>query len=213
MELPLFPLHVVLFPGAALPLHIFELRYQAMMERALGSDESFGVVAIRRGREAGGDADIYSVGCRVLIGPTQRGIDGTMDLVVTGGQRFRIKQRLPDDPYPLGEVELIEEPEGDQSKEALAEARAAIAVYRNAIARLRGEEVERPLGVSQHVVDASFALASTLHVDVPEQQRLLEAPDAATRLTMTTELARREAMLLETMGPPLIRPGEGYSPN
>src|SRR5205085_6865299 len=149
MELPLFPLHVVLFPGAALPLHVFEPRYQAMMDRVLGTDESFRVVAIRRGREAGGDAEIYPVGCRVLIGPTRRNPDDTLDLVVTGARRFTIEQRLADDPYPLGDVELLDEQIGADTDQAMRNARAAVAQYIDAVARLQGAEVQGPQGIPQ----------------------------------------------------------------
>ena len=60
---------------------------------------------------------------------------------------------------------------------------------------------------------ASFALASTLSLDLPERQRLLEAPDAAERLRLVTELAKREALLLEAVGPSVGRPTDAVSPN
>ena len=56
MEMPLFPLNVVLFPGMALPLHIFEPRYREMINRCLDENLAFGVVLIKEGPEVGGDA-------------------------------------------------------------------------------------------------------------------------------------------------------------
>ena len=52
-EIPLFPLHVVLFPGSILPLHIFEKRYRLMTQFCLDNDLPFGVVLIKKGREVG----------------------------------------------------------------------------------------------------------------------------------------------------------------
>ena len=53
IELPLFPLNTVLFPGQVLPLHIFEERYRLMIRRCLAEDLPFGVVLIKRGRRGG----------------------------------------------------------------------------------------------------------------------------------------------------------------
>jgi hypothetical protein len=63
------------------------------------------------------------------------------------------------------------------------------------------------------IVGASFTLASALSLDLPERQRLLEAPDASTRLRLCAEMAKREAMLLEAVGPSVGRPTDTYSPN
>ena len=56
-SLPLFPLNVVLFPNAVIPLHVFEERYKLMAQRCLDSDSRFGVVLIKSGDEVGGPAD------------------------------------------------------------------------------------------------------------------------------------------------------------
>ena len=57
IELPLFPLNTVLFPGQMLPLHIFEDRYRLMIRRCLAEDLPFGVVLIKRGAEIGAEAE------------------------------------------------------------------------------------------------------------------------------------------------------------
>ena len=147
MDMPLFPLHVVLFPGSAIPLHVFEPRYRAMMDRVLNDDRRFGVVAIRRGREAGGYAETFRIGTVAVIEQVQRTADGSMAIIVTGHDRFALDVRLPDAPYPLGEVTL------------------------------------------------------------------LEASDTATRLRLCADMAKREAMLLEAVGPSVGRPTDSYSPN
>ena len=62
LELPIFPLGTVLFPGMPLPLHIFEERYKRMIGRCLDGDRAFGVTLLKSGREVGGPAIPHEVG-------------------------------------------------------------------------------------------------------------------------------------------------------
>src|ERR1700710_554613 len=84
-ELPLFPLSSVLFPGAPLPLHIFEQRYRDLVNELLGLPEGelrrFGVAAIRSGREAGPSVpDLHPVGCVAVVRSVSAYADGRYDL-------------------------------------------------------------------------------------------------------------------------------------
>lgn len=212
MELALFPLHLVLFPGAVAPLHVFEPRYRAMMQDVLSGDRRFGVVSIRRGMEVGGFAETHDVGCVAVVEQVQRAADGSMALLARGTERFRIERRFPDDPYPYATITVLDEHPGDRPGERLPEARAAVNRYLAVIARMQGTEVVAP-ALPPDVVPASFVLADALRLDLPERQRLLEAPDAAARLTLVAELAKREALLLERLGPSVGRPSGTVSPN
>jgi Lon protease-like protein len=115
MELPLFPLHSVLCPGVALPLHIFEERYRLMIGRCVERGEPFGVVLIREGRDTGPlDGRIASVGSTAIISEVNRYPDGRLDIMTVGGRRFHITAVDTDhEPYLVGEVEILEEPLGD----------------------------------------------------------------------------------------------------
>ena len=62
LEIPLFPLNTVLFPGGPLPLRIFEARYIDLVRRCMRDDSGFGVAMILEGREAGGPAQTVDVG-------------------------------------------------------------------------------------------------------------------------------------------------------
>src|SRR3954447_26892566 len=93
-ELPLFPLSSVLFPGAPLPLHIFEQRYRDLVGELLARPEGelrrFGVVAIRSGREVGpGLPDLHPVGCAAVVRSVSGYSDGRFDLLCLGVRRFR----------------------------------------------------------------------------------------------------------------------------
>lgn len=115
MELPLFPLHSVLCPGVALPLHIFEDRYRLMIGRCIDRGEPFGVVLIREGRNTAPlDGRIASVGSTAIISEVKRYPDGRLDIMTVGGRRFHIRAVDSDhEPYLVGEVEFLEEPLGD----------------------------------------------------------------------------------------------------
>jgi Lon protease-like protein len=113
-ELALFPLHTVLLPGVALPLHIFEERYRLMVGRCVERHDPFGVVLIRQGREVGsGNTRLADIGTIARIRQASRYADGRMDVVTVGGRRFRIDElHAAREPYLTAEVTLLDEPLG-----------------------------------------------------------------------------------------------------
>ncbi len=115
MELPLFPLHTVLCPGVALPLHIFEPRYRSLVARCLDEGGPFGIVLIRDGREVGGGpTSIATVGTVAEIREAGKFSDGRYELLVVGVRRFRIESvTVGREPYLIGQVEELADVVGD----------------------------------------------------------------------------------------------------
>lgn len=120
MQIPLFPLHTVLSPGLALPLHVFEDRYRLMVRRCLDDDTPFGVVLIHEGSEIaprdGGPQElaIASVGTFAEIREARRYADGRWELLTVGGGRFVIETvRTGVEPYLVAEVEPLDDALGD----------------------------------------------------------------------------------------------------
>ncbi len=111
-RLAMFPLGTVLFPGGALPLHVFEPRYRSMMDEAMKGDRRFGVVLISRGSEVGGGDQRVDVGTETRIDEAQQLADGRWVLVATGVQRVSVASWLPEDPYPAAMVRPL--PTSDQ---------------------------------------------------------------------------------------------------
>jgi Lon protease-like protein len=107
--MPLFPLRTVLFPGAPLPLRIFEERYKTMVRELIQSGGEFGVLLIREGNEVGGGATPYEFGTLARIEEWQELQGGRFALDTRGTRRFRLKRMLPPRPYPYGEIEVIED--------------------------------------------------------------------------------------------------------
>ena len=126
MRLPLFPLHAVLAPGIALPLHVFEERYRLMVRRCLDTSSPFGVVLIREGSEgaprAGGGADlaIAGVGTFAEIREASKFADGRWSLLVVGAGRFTVLEiDAAAEPYLVAEVEPLPDEVGDPDTAAL----------------------------------------------------------------------------------------------
>jgi uncharacterized protein len=117
MELPLFPLNTVLCPGIALPLHVFEERYRAMVRHCLDSQSPFGVVLIRQGREVGtGAISFNGIGTIAEIRDAGAYDDGRYDLLVVGTKRFEIRRVLSSRrPYLMADVEVLQEAVGDEA--------------------------------------------------------------------------------------------------
>jgi Lon protease-like protein len=120
----MFPLGSVLLPGQLLPLHIFEQRYQAMLEHCRSSGDEFGVVLIQRGHEVGG-GDIRSD-----IGTVARILDATLiapghwEVVAAGVRRIRVQRWHPDDPWPHADVEPLVDSDDPGADPAAPEAPA-----------------------------------------------------------------------------------------
>jgi Lon protease-like protein len=115
MELPLFPLNTVLCPGIALPLHVFEDRYRALVRHCLETTSPFGIVLIREGREVGAGAISFSgIGTIAEIRDAGRRDDGRFDLLVVGTRRFGIRRVLDGrGPYLVADVAILDERVGD----------------------------------------------------------------------------------------------------
>jgi Lon protease-like protein len=105
--LPLFPLQLVVFPGSAVPLHIFEERYKEMVGEAEAAGAEFGIVLAK-------DGGIVNTGCTVLVETVlKRYPDGRFDVLTRGQRRFLVKALDQDKDYLRGEVEYYgdDEPE------------------------------------------------------------------------------------------------------
>jgi Lon protease-like protein len=121
MQIPLFPLHTVLAPGIALPLHIFEERYRAMVRRCLDTSSPFGIVLIREGSEVAPrdgrtqELSISVVGTFAEIREASKYVDGRWDLLTVGTGRFVVREVIADrEPYLVGEVEELGDSVGDE---------------------------------------------------------------------------------------------------
>src|SRR5450432_3983381 len=101
--LPLFPLHVVMFPRTRLPLHIFEDRYKEMVGDAIRDSSEFGIVLAK-------EDGILNAGCTVTVEKVlEMYPDGRMDILTCGQRRFEIVSLNEEKEYLQGEVEFFDD--------------------------------------------------------------------------------------------------------
>ncbi|HEY7623525.1 MAG TPA: LON peptidase substrate-binding domain-containing protein [Candidatus Limnocylindria bacterium] len=203
--LPLFPLGNVLFPGALMPLHIFEPRYRLLVRRSVDGGRPFGIVLIKSGFEVGsGAAEPHAVGTEAKIVAETPLADGRSYIVTRGGRRFAIEGLDREaEPYLVGRVRYLDEPIGDGAVEIAGKALDALSGYLLAVlAVTQDERGERALVDELRDVppeEIAYRIAGTLAVDAPQQQALLELTSASDRLREETRILDRETSLLRDL--------------
>jgi Lon protease-like protein len=193
-RLRLFPLNTVLFPGASLHLHVFEPRYKQMISECLDGGEEFGVCLIRDGAEAGDpDVDPYEIGTTAEIGDVMPLPFGRYYISTVGKRRFKVNAIVSREPYLLGEVEYLDELEGDDDSGEIetlnADIREEFAQYLHLLVECSGSKNAVDLPIDP--VGASYAIGDALQVADSVKQRLLEAGDANHRLKIELDFLRR----------------------
>ncbi len=183
LDLPLFPLNVVLFPGMRLPLHIFEDRYKAMINECLERRSPFGVLLVRPEEDAGTGARSYRVGTTAVITNVERLEDGRLNLVTVGVQRFRVLDVALDRGYLTGTVETLEASPDDAGQVA-AEAERVGALfgeyYRLYLAL--GDQWQRTAAMPSDPSELADFVGASTDVDLQVKQDLLETVSVLHRL-------------------------------
>lgn len=215
---PIFPLDVVLFPGAPLPLHIFEERYRRLVADvcAPGAPRAFGVVSIKQGEStkpsdsfahprpgrrssssgAGPGAGLADVGTLAEVVELVPYPDGRSDLLTVGSRRFElIEVDASSKPYLCATINWLPEHDGDITGSHLGVARQLCEHYGRTLAALAGREPPEE-ELAEDALRLSYQVAARLQLVTAERQGLLEANTAAERLLAGMNLLRRETTLL-----------------
>ena len=185
-ELPIFPLPIVLFPGAHQPLHIFEPRYRQLLQDCLAGDRRFGIAYVVPDATPGADPapNPGDVGCIALIRSSQPLPNGRSNILTVGERRFVLCRWIASaHPYRVAEIEEFDDDPADPAEvEALA-----------ADVRAGFERLTRALGVlTEHEDEAialpsdpqllSFRVAASLELDAPAKHALQAVRRTSTRL-------------------------------
>ena len=174
--LPLFPLEIVVFPGAPLPLHIFEPRYKEMIGECLSHDRPFGMVRAKENA-------LSAIGCSArIVTVIKKYEDGRLDIAAEGAQRFEIIQVNQERSFLQAEVAFFEDEPSMVSK---ASADTVIQLHEQLFA-VMGQTVE----VERDAAYLSYRLAQDLPVDLDFKQTLLEMKSEAERVEILTEYYR-----------------------
>ena len=199
IDLPMFPLGTVLFPGALLPLHVFEPRYRALTLHCLATQPELGIVLIERGSEVGGGDVRFDVGTRAEMVSAVPVEDDRWFLVLRGVDRLRVVRWLGEEPFPRAEVDIL--PEDDAGGEAAATRDRVERLLRHALALATelGEPIAAPATVALDPAPAAAAwqAAAVAPVGVLDAQRVLAMAGVDERLRLLEELLADEVTVLE----------------
>ena len=162
-RIPLFPLNVVLLPGAELPLHIFEPRYRAMVKDCLAEKSEFGMLlSLPKG--------LARVGCTAEIrAVVKRYEDGRMDILAVGRAPFRVLDLFQDNPLLEGQVDYLEDretaPNARMQRELIELFEAChTLIFDDYPKNLQGDPPE----------ELSYLVAAALPMDLLWKQQILE---------------------------------------
>ena len=203
MELAMFPLESALLPDEDLPLRIFEPRYAALVRHCLDSGDPFGVVLIARGREVGGGDARCDVGVLATITACADHGAGRYALHCRTGERIRVSQWLPDDPYPRATVARWPDEPGEPVTEAqLLDVEDRVMALFERIADARGaalpdRDVLLGRGEGRDAGNRLFALASRVPIGTADRYTVLSAPSAADRLAALSDAVDTVAEMVE----------------
>lgn len=196
-ELALFPLQSVLFPGALLPLKVFEARYLDLIGRCLRENAPFGVVCLRQGREAGRESVSFEhLGVLARIEEVDAEQAGILRVRCTGTQRFEISgaPRQQRDGLWLADVRELPDDQAQPPDPALLPTVKALA---SAIDALR-QQGATPFAEPHRFEDAGWVAnrwCEILPIPLAAKQRLMALSDPQLRLRLVDEYLRGKGVV------------------
>ena len=199
MQLPLFPLNTVLFPGGTLPLRVFEARYVDMVRAAMRAGTTFGVVLIGDEQHEVGNANVSTaaVGCRARIDDWDMAQLGVLQISTTGTERFVIVDRkVAADGLILATVVPLE---AEPAVSPPDEAAPCVALLRAIVEQIDadGSGAPPPIARPYRFDDATWIgnrLAELLPLPRPVKQGLMASSDAVARLATVTQFLRKNGL-------------------
>ena len=198
--MPMFPLGTVLLPHMPLPLRIFEERYLKLLGDLMLSDTpEFGVVLIERGAEVGGGDGRFPIGTIASvteIGTTEQ----FYGLQSIGTRRFKVNAWLPDDPYPIADIDFLPDLIWDDT---LMPARVHLETKVRKLLAFASEFGDLQYGAdiqfSADPMEACWQLAGVLPIGQLDQLDLLQSQSAEELLTRTNEIVNGANETLSSM--------------
>jgi hypothetical protein len=179
LDIPLFPLNTVLFPGTLLPLKVFEQRYIEMTGDCLRDGLPFGVCLIREGAEVGEPALPEDIGCLANILEWDMQQLGIFHLLTLGGRRFRVlERRTAKSGLITARAELLP----DEAAMAIPDENAVCADLLRLIVEQVGAEHFREPFLYDDAAWVGFRLSEVLPLKLIVKQKLLELSDTRARL-------------------------------
>lgn len=185
LQIPIFPLGLVLFPGAALPLKIFEQRYVEMTKACVRDDTVFGVCCIRHGQEVGAPAEHEQIGCSARIAEWDMPHPNLFHLMCAGERVFRVLDlRIESNGLIVGTVQWLASDSGEIDANSFDVCRNAL----ERVAKQAGETIFAGPAQFDNPEWVSYRLSEFLPIDWQRKQALLEQRSTAQRLTAISRM-------------------------
>lgn len=192
VDLPIFPLNTVLFPGGLLPLKIFEQRYMEMAKDCLKRDAPFGVCLIADGAEVGTPASPYAVGSTARIADWDMPDLGVLHVTVRGEQRFRILHHAADRSGLIyAAVESIEPEPVCAVPESL---QPLLPLLRAMVADVGEQRIPAPHAFDD-AVWVGYRYCEMLPIPLAARQKLLELSDSLSRLQIILQFLSQRGLV------------------
>jgi Lon protease-like protein len=183
-DFPLFPLELVVLPGEAVPLHIFEERYKTMIEQCRERDSEFGVVWLA-------DDGLHDVGCACRIDEVLEVLDdGRINLLTRGTRPLRVVERQSHLPYPAGVVEFLPDVKELIDGELLIRAQS---IYADLVHKATDKLADPDLLIAMSAYD----MAATVDFGLDAKQGLLDLRSENARLELVIRLFRAAVKRLD----------------
>jgi len=192
VRIPIFALKTVLFPGARLPIRVFEPRYMEMVKVCLRDEQPFGICSITAGEEAGKPAAYAPVGTIARIDSWDMPQLGILNLVTVGGSRYNVLEReVSPTGLGLAEVTLLLEEDAGSAAEPPP---VLVELLERLIERVGAEH----FSPERHFDDpnwVSYRLAEILPIKLSVKQKLLEVNDSEVRLRVIMEYLKLQGII------------------
>ena len=180
-SLPLFPLHGVLVPGAALDLRIFERRYLDMVGECGRNGSGFGICLILEGNEAGTPATPVAFGTEAVIEDFGNTPEGLLSLRVRGRRRFHVlRTRVRDTGLIVADIEWRDDVA--PSSRLRPEHALLAELLRRILLQVDAGHVDPDPALFDDAAWTGWRLAELLPLSMPQRQALLQLDDPHARL-------------------------------
>jgi Lon protease-like protein len=198
-RLPLFPLGLVLFPGTAVPLHLFEPRYRQMLKDVRAGDNRFGILC---GISGVGERQLPAgrIGCVAEVSEVEMLPDGRSNIVVIGRERFALEAFIDDDaPYHVIRAQPVEDAASGSAVALTVAADEVASNFKRVVRAVNAlnDSDEPPPALPDDPRQLPWTIGAMIDLDLEARQRLLSECSPAARLAAIDAVLRKALPDLE----------------
>ena len=185
---------VVLFPSMPLPLQVFGDRDKDILQRCHDEGGVFGTALVRNPVALGEGHTLYEIGTTARIAGANELVEGRLNVLAIGQERFRVIEWIEGTELPEATVELLDQWDEEQrvSSDLVANAAHLFKEYVDLLLALAGQKPPDPVDLPQDGMKLSYLVAQSLAIAPEEKQGLLEMDSVSARLDQELTILRRE---------------------